>query len=236
MNTQSSEFLHTSLHGMWVLNGFFDIEHKQLNITNPAVDTFLGSVLSIWEKPSFLSLMMHPDDMPRWDSALLQWQSDLTFPDILSLRLLDNTGHYHDLWISLYEEQATSLDVNRLPVQFSFAAIKQNKCHINFSSQYGNDDEIEWVAGLSTQDSVVSALKQEHERANHYLDIAGVIMVTLDLDGNVTLLNRFACELLDINQKDALGLNWFDNFLPVGGRCIAQSAYNRLMSSEKIVE
>lgn len=51
------------------------------------------------------------------------------------------------------------------------------------------------------------ALEAEHQRTNHYLDIAGVIMVTLDLEGNVTLLNRFACQLLGVEQQEALGLN-----------------------------
>jgi diguanylate cyclase (GGDEF)-like protein/PAS domain S-box-containing protein len=77
----------------------------------------------------------------------------------------------------------------------------------------------------------IKALEQEHKRANYYLDIAGVIMVTLDLDGNITLLNRFACELLQIRQEAALGLNWFEGFLPERGKRIAQSAYSRLMNN-----
>lgn len=79
--------------------------------------------------------------------------------------------------------------------------------------------------------SAKKALEVEHQRTNHYLDIAGVIMVTLDLDGKITLLNRFACQLLGVEQQEALGLNWFDHFLPKPGSQIARKAYSRLMAS-----
>ncbi|WP_051222137.1 sensor domain-containing protein [Neptunomonas japonica] len=230
----SSEHLHASLGGVLVITGLFDTKHDQFSIENSDIDMFLGSVLSIWEKPSFLSLMIHSDDMPRWKEALLEWQIDHSFPDGLSLRLLDNTGHYHDVLVSLCEEPHAFNDAHILPVKFSLSAIEQERCHIEFLPQGRNDYEIGLVSDYATQGSVIEALKQEHQRANHYLDIAGVIMVTLDLDGNITLLNRFACELLGMEQEDALGLNWFDNFLPVSGRFIAQSAYNRLMSCTKI--
>ncbi|BBB29275.1 EAL domain-containing protein [Neptunomonas japonica] len=230
----SSEHLHASLSGALVISGLFDTKHEQFSIANRDIDMFLGSVLSIWEKPSFISLMMHSDDMPLWKEALLEWQTHRSFPNELSLRLLDNTGHYHDVLVSLDDEPLLSNDTHILPVTFSLPVIEQDSCHVEPLPQSHNDYEIGLMSDYTTQGSVIEALKQEHQRANHYLDIAGVIMVTLDLDGNITLLNRFACELLGMEQEDALGLNWFDNFLPIGGRCIAQSAYNRLMSCSKI--
>jgi PAS domain S-box-containing protein len=58
------------------------------------------------------------------------------------------------------------------------------------------------------------ALRQARERAQRYLDIAGVIIVVLDADHRVTLLNRKGCEILGVSEREALGRNWFDSFSP----------------------
>ncbi|BCR35755.1 PAS domain S-box protein [Mariniplasma anaerobium] len=58
------------------------------------------------------------------------------------------------------------------------------------------------------------ALKNEKELAQEYLNIAGVMILVLDQNGRVTLINKKGCELLGANEKDILGKNWFDNFIP----------------------
>ncbi|WP_293268565.1 EAL domain-containing protein [Neptunomonas sp.] len=238
MSTGSSEHLHVSLNGIWVMSGFFDIRHDQFSIIDRSAGLFLGNALSVWERGAFLSVMMSPDDTLSWQKAISQWQALFTFPSDLVLRLLDTSGHYQEVSVSvdrsLNNQKEQSYDVNQLPLRFSLLSAEAEQCHIEFLPKTNSEYGIGLVADYATQGSVIEALQQEHQRANHYLDIAGVIMVTLDLDGHVTLLNRFACELLDIKQEDAIGLNWFDHFLPINGRGIAQSAYNRLMSCEKI--
>jgi len=57
-------------------------------------------------------------------------------------------------------------------------------------------------------------LLAERDRAQNYLDIAGVMLVALDTKGRVTLLNRKACAILKYTAEEVLGKNWFDNFLP----------------------
>jgi len=57
-------------------------------------------------------------------------------------------------------------------------------------------------------------LLEERDRAQNYLDVASVILVALNTDGRVTLLNRRGCEVLKCRAEDALGKNWFDNFVP----------------------
>ena len=57
-------------------------------------------------------------------------------------------------------------------------------------------------------------LKQEKERAESYLNIAGVIMVALDSQGIVAMINRKGCDILGYDEADILGKNWFDNFIP----------------------
>ncbi|MGD8500788.1 MAG: PAS domain S-box protein, partial [Phycisphaerales bacterium] len=58
------------------------------------------------------------------------------------------------------------------------------------------------------------ALREERDRAQQYLDVAAVMFVALDSQGNVTLINEKGCELLGWDESEIVGKNWFDNFLP----------------------
>jgi len=57
-------------------------------------------------------------------------------------------------------------------------------------------------------------LMHEKEIAQSFLDIAGAMMVALDKWGNITLINQKACQVVDWSEQEALGKNWFENFLP----------------------
>ena len=58
------------------------------------------------------------------------------------------------------------------------------------------------------------ALQQERDRARHYLDLAEVIFLALNTEGNVTLVNRKTCEILGYEESEILGKNWIECFLP----------------------
>jgi len=79
---------------------------------------------------------------------------------------------------------------------------------------------------------VKEELKRERDLAQKYLDVAGVIMVALDKEGRVTLLNRKGCEVLECTLKEALGKNWFENFLPTRVRDKAWRAFQSLMEGK----
>ncbi len=59
----------------------------------------------------------------------------------------------------------------------------------------------------------IELIKSE-ERIKQYLDIAGVMILVLDTQGNIQLINRRGCEILCCKHNDIIGINWFDNFLP----------------------
>ncbi len=52
------------------------------------------------------------------------------------------------------------------------------------------------------------------DKSQILLDLAGVIFVTLDTNGIVTLVNKKACEIFGYEEKEMLGKNWFENFVP----------------------
>lgn len=57
-------------------------------------------------------------------------------------------------------------------------------------------------------------IKKQKERAERYLNLAGVIFIALNRNGEVTLINKKGCETLGCNYSEVIGKNWFENFIP----------------------
>ncbi|MGD9187894.1 MAG: ATP-binding protein [Desulfobacteraceae bacterium] len=69
-------------------------------------------------------------------------------------------------------------------------------------------------------------------KAQQYLDIAGVILVAIDADRRVTLINQKGCEVLEGTAGDIIGKDWFKTFIPVNMRSDVIQAFHRLMAGE----
>ncbi len=54
----------------------------------------------------------------------------------------------------------------------------------------------------------------ERERAESYLNLAGVAILTLDTEGNITLLNKKGYEIMQYDEGELLGSNWFETCIP----------------------
>ena len=85
----------------------------------------------------------------------------------------------------------------------------------------------------------ITDLKRIEERANlqrgrleDFLDVAGVVIVALNADKQVTLINRKGCEVLGDTEENILGKDWFDNYIPMPERIRVKEAFGRLISGE----
>lgn len=237
MSSGMPESINARLNRIGIMRGCFDIARDRLSVMQCDTDLFLGCAPILWEKTAFLASMIHPVDLCLWQAGLSQWQSEQRFPELLAIRIMDSLGcfqkvsvlldrEYHSVNSALNKTESSSPAKDTIALQFLVTSGSEKPATMMETAGECSSDN------YADKESVVEALEQEHQRANHYLDIAGVILVTLDLDGKITLLNRFACELLETEQQEALGLNWFDNFLPESSRGIAQSAFSRLMESD----
>ena len=74
------------------------------------------------------------------------------------------------------------------------------------------------------------ALQEERDRAQRYLEIAGVILVVLNSDQTVQLINRKGCEVLGYEPFEIAGRNWFDSFLPEKDRERTRGGFVELIS------
>lgn len=73
-------------------------------------------------------------------------------------------------------------------------------------------------------------LELEADLARQFFEIAGVIILALDLEGRVTLINRKGCELLELSREEIVGKNWFSRFLPERVRESAQETFGKILS------
>ncbi|MFH1913012.1 MAG: PAS domain S-box protein [Pseudomonadota bacterium] len=67
---------------------------------------------------------------------------------------------------------------------------------------------------ITSRAAMEQQLAREHERATHYLDLVGSIVVALDTTGNVTLINRAGCATLGYSEDEIVGRNWIDLIIP----------------------
>jgi two-component system, sensor histidine kinase and response regulator len=80
-------------------------------------------------------------------------------------------------------------------------------------------------------------LRRERDRAQRYLDTADVILLALDLDGRITLVNRFACSILGWSAAELLGCDWVETCLPARARRKLSQTFLNLVSGDlSIVE
>jgi two-component system, sensor histidine kinase and response regulator len=72
-------------------------------------------------------------------------------------------------------------------------------------------------------------LRQERDRAQLYLDTAEVILLALDLEGRITLVNRYACSVLGWTPEELLGRDWIELCLPLRIRSTVTSNFRDLL-------
>ncbi|MCU1382580.1 MAG: hybrid sensor histidine kinase/response regulator [Acidobacteria bacterium] len=77
-----------------------------------------------------------------------------------------------------------------------------------------------------------ATLRGERDRAQRYLDAAEVILLSLDLDGRVVLVNRYACDLLCWPADELLGRDFVDTCVPAAGRDALRKEFDRLRHSD----
>ncbi len=90
---------------------------------------------------------------------------------------------------------------------------------------YGSSQDITELKLVELQ------LRKERDKAQLYLDVAGVILLVVDADESVSLINRKGCDVLGYeDESEVVGLNWFDSFVPERIRDDLRANFRRLAS------
>lgn len=90
----------------------------------------------------------------------------------------------------------------------------------------------ETQAALSELVLATKAVRAERDRAQRYLDVAGTIMVALDIDLSITLINHKGCEILGYEQQELTGQNWLNTAIPEDEKQRIKTILNQLMEGQ----
>jgi PAS domain S-box-containing protein len=94
----------------------------------------------------------------------------------------------------------------------------------SFYLQKGGDPKsqfaelVNMIETSARQARAEKTLREEKDRAQQYLNLAGVMLVALDKHGKVTRINKKGCEILGYEEDQILGKSWFESFLPESRR------------------
>jgi PAS domain S-box-containing protein len=78
----------------------------------------------------------------------------------------------------------------------------------------GKDAELYAAVDITERKITEKLVQEEKEKSKLYLDIAGVIIVALDINGNIVLLNKKGYEVLEYEEGELIGKNWFETCIP----------------------
>jgi len=76
------------------------------------------------------------------------------------------------------------------------------------------------------------SLRKERDKAQKYLDVAGVMLVVIDAEQRVGLINKKGCEILGYKEEEILGKNWFSNFLPSRIKDETKAVFEKVIRAE----
>lgn len=68
-------------------------------------------------------------------------------------------------------------------------------------------------------------LMKEKEKAQHYLDVAGVVIIVIDKNFQISLVNKKACEVLGYKEHELLNKNYLKTIIPENARDSVMQAY-----------
>jgi two-component system, OmpR family, sensor histidine kinase VicK len=85
---------------------------------------------------------------------------------------------------------------------------------------------------ITNYKKVEKELKKERDRAQKYLDVAETIMVVINENEQVIHINKKACEILECNESEVIGRNWFNNFIPKDIQEEVRNGFYEFMSGE----
>ena len=71
------------------------------------------------------------------------------------------------------------------------------------------------------------------ERAEYYLDMAGALLVALDLSARVTMLNQRGEEILGYAEAELLGKNWIDTIIPPEHRELVRIRFQQTIAGNR---
>lgn len=86
---------------------------------------------------------------------------------------------------------------------------------------------------ITKLDKAVDNLLTEKNKTLSLLDIAAVIFVVIDCNGNLVLINEYGSKLLGYNKNEIMGKNWIEEFVPGERREYTRELHRQIINGEE---
>lgn len=182
--------------------GIFIARMNQIILANPAFQRITGYDEETLKQGNF-SDIIHPDDA--------HFVMDLHIRRFTGENVL---GDY-DFRIITADKKVRWLRINASAIEWDNEIVT-----LNFTSD------------ITDRKNMEEKIRIERDKAQKYLDIAVVMFIALNLNGEVILINKKGCEILGYEEKDIIGKNWFENFIPLSCINEVKQVFKKLTSGE----
>jgi PAS domain S-box-containing protein len=88
------------------------------------------------------------------------------------------------------------------------------------------------VRDITQQKNLRNQIIKEKDIAQKYLDLSGSMIIALNDKGEVTLINRVGCEILETSEEEVIGQNWFEKYLLVEDVEMVKGYFQKIMNSK----
>ncbi|MFA6357941.1 MAG: PAS domain S-box protein [Candidatus Omnitrophota bacterium] len=136
------------------------------------------------------------------------------------------------------------------PLVLISKALKENNLQYIFKMQKGNNEfaeisrlmfrfsknEVQLAKEIKLLKETEEKLEKERDRVQEYLDIADVMIMILDIEGNISMLNKKGCLILGYEEQEIMGKNWFESFLPEETKGQMREVNKKLISGNETVK
>jgi len=123
-----------------------------------------------------------------------------------------------------YEIMITNKAGNKIPVNITTSPL--------WSSNNEIIGAVENFRDLTKHKGLWGRMREERNKAQQYLNIAGVIIVAINNDGIVSLINKKGCEVLGYKEEEIIDKNWFDLCAPERDRKERKETFKKVMAGE----
>ncbi|HET6225523.1 MAG TPA: PAS domain S-box protein [Bacteroidia bacterium] len=174
---------------------------KRLNYVGKQIETIFGVTLKEYkQKGKKLWAFCHPEDKQKIEHATALVKKTKQPQEIVYRYLHRKKKQY--IWV---EERIIPQIDEKGKYTGNFGLIKDVTTQINYEQR----------------------LKEEKRMAQNYLDVANVVLVVINKDQTVALINKIGCQLLGYKEKEIIGKNWFDHFIPKNEREKTRAAFEK---------
>jgi len=86
------------------------------------------------------------------------------------------------------------------------------------------------ISTVASRCLVQEKLQRERDRTRSYLDVAGVLLVAVNREGNVEMLNKYGTKILGYTEAELMGKNWFVTVIPEKARQKRMDGFQKLIA------